>query len=547
MKALTIVSVFLVLIFAFLWYSRMSDLEDARKEAADAKAAAATAAEATEQRRAELERLSALVGWNTLEGGRYTDPSAVEKNVTQAPDGFWTRIQAAAKVRLPKEFWKGGADAPPPTAFDLAKTHPEFLPLVQELKSARPPTPPEPLGEDATDAEKAEYAAQKAEYDAALATYEQALEKVLSQNEAFAQYVREIGGATVLTSEEPIEELNFYRQPPNLPTRLEAFLEGSSSVDKAFLGMRSVLETTVAANMATIKALREEIAKKEQVITNPAEDALGLREQLQREQAAHTADIARLQAENAELTARAEGFRVEAANAQNELARVRDESAATTRRKDFEIAALRDFQRLQKEQADLAIRRNDEDGRVLDANTALGVAYVDLGSVDRVYAGLKFQVFGVGRGGIRELKGSVMIQEVLGEHYAKATILPGAVGESRPIVRGDTIHNPFYDATKTIHVYLAGDLRKYPKAIAAARLKRANVVIDEQLGAQTDWVVVPESMTAPVEAAPAEEGAEEGAAPAPATATAYDRLRERARSFGATLVTERMLEAFLDY
>jgi hypothetical protein len=73
------------------------------------------------------------------------------------------------------------------------------------------------------------------------------------------------------------------------------------------------------------------------------------------------------------------------------------------------------------------------------------------------------------------------------------------------------------------------------------------VEIDEVLGTQTDWVVVPDTMTAPVEAAPAEDGGEEGAAPAPATATAYDRLRERARAFGATLVTERQLEAFLDY
>jgi hypothetical protein len=549
MKALAIISVFLVLVFGFLWYSQRSDIEETRADAAKAREAQAAAEAETQQRVEELVAVSNAVGFTETRGTlALTSPKQIEPHITANPAGFHANLQKAARVRLPKEFWKAGAgEAPPSVAFDLSKAHPELLGKVRSLHEKRPTEVPVAPDDDASDAEKAEFAAKKAQYDRQFAEYQAELDRVLAQDPAFAAVVREIGPAAMFAIDEgaAVDTVDFYSTLPLLPTKLDAYIVGQHSADKALEKMRAAFEASIASNAAVIKSLREELAQKERAITNPDEAALGLREMLQREQAAHTADVARLQAEIAELTARAEGFRVEASNAANELARARESAATEKRRLDFEISALRDYQRLQKEGADLAIRRNDEDGRILDASTTLGTAYIDLGSVDRVYAGLKFEVYGVGRGGIRELKGTVLVQKVLDEHYSQVTILSN-VADSRPIVRGDTIHNPFYDATKVVHVYLAGDLRKYPKAIAASRLQRANVVIDEVLGTETDWVVVPDSMTAPVEAAPAEDGAEPAAGPA-ATATAYDRLRERARTFGATLVTERQLEAFLDY
>jgi hypothetical protein len=309
--------------------------------------------------------------------------------------------------------------------------------------------------------------------------------------------------------------------------------------------MRTAFETQAANWIAQIQSLRKEVAEKEKVITSPDEAALGLREQLVKEQQAHTADVTRLQGELQDATTKAEQFRVGQTNAEQELARLKDEASREKRTLETKIAALTEYQRTTKEKMDLEVRRNDPDGQVLDASVTLGTAYIDLGTVDRVFPGLKFEVYGVGRGGIRELKGLILVQKALDAHYSQVSILR-IEDEARPIVRGDTIHNPFYNPTKQVHVFLAGELQKYPKSVAAARLRRANVVIDESLGADTDYVVVPDTVRVPVEtAAPAEDGA----APAPAAAgqSEYDRWRERARTFGATLITERQLEAFLDY
>jgi hypothetical protein len=159
-----------------------------------------------------------------------------------------------------------------------------------------------------------------------------------------------------------------------------------------------------------------------------------------------------------------------------------------------------------------------------------------------VFPGLKFNVSYIGRGGLRIYKGQVVVLKVLDAHYSQVSIL-SQVADERPIGAGDMISNPFYSATKTIHVYLAGELKKYPKAIAAARLKQANVVIDDAMSPATDYVVVPESLTAkPATAEPGAEGA-----PAAGEKSEYERLAAMAASFGATLITERILENFLDY
>jgi hypothetical protein len=155
----------------------------------------------------------------------------------------------------------------------------------------------------------------------------------------------------------------------------------------------------------------------------------------------------------------------------------------------------------------------------------------------------------MGRGAIRQVKGTVVVSRVLDAHYSQVRIENQILGE-RPMAAGDKISNPFYDKSKPVHVYLAGELRKYPKAIALARLRRMGVVIDDAIGAETDFIVVPDTMQ--VSPTPAAAGGAEAPAAAPAEGakpaeSEYDKLYRLSKQFGATLVTERAIEAFLGY
>jgi hypothetical protein len=535
MKALAIISTILLLVFVYLWYDQKSDAEAslAAQQKAEEDAAAARADRAKVEDHLRL--VSEKVGWQE---GAYTKPDLID------PKALIAEIAQNAVLRVRREFWKSApGEGTAETAVQLPTVPAELQAKVRQLGELRPKDAPVPPDDDADEAARATYAAEKAEYDRKLQAYEALLAEVVAHPK-FSDYQRQFPRGADFTQDRPgdVLDVDFFANEPTGTVQVEHVVKQPGPV---LARMRAAFEANQAHLIEQIQALRQEVAEKEKTITFPDEAALGLREQLAREQAAHTADVTRLQAEIQDLTARAEGYRVEASNAQNELARFKEESARAVRTLEAERDALREYQRTTKESADLEIRRNDPDGTVLDANVTLGVSYVDLGQVDRVFPGLKFEVYGVGRGGFRERKGVVLIQRVLDAHYSQASVL-SIDDPSRPIVRGDTIHNPFYSATKPIHVYIAGDLRKYPKAIAAARLQRAHVVIDEQIGTQTDYIVVPESLTAaPTTAEPGEEGAEP-AAPAVAV-TEYDRLRERARTFGATLITERMLEAFLDY
>jgi hypothetical protein len=131
-----------------------------------------------------------------------------------------------------------------------------------------------------------------------------------------------------------------------------------------------------------------------------------------------------------------------------------------------------------------------------------------------------------------------MVTRVTGPHSAQAAV-GEQVGDS-PIGQGDTIHNPFYSGSEPIHVWFAGPISKYPREIALARLAKLGVVVDSSISGETDYAVIPNSMTAPE---PTGEGDD---APAPGQSE-LERIRALAREFGATVITEEMLNRFIGY
>jgi hypothetical protein len=197
--------------------------------------------------------------------------------------------------------------------------------------------------------------------------------------------------------------------------------------------------------------------------------------------------------------------------------------------------------RLDKEERDLKIRRDDVDGNVLAASPNMGTAIIDMGSNDKVYPGLKFNVSYIGKGGHRLPKGQVMVTRVLGPNSSKVTILAELPGN--PIRQGDLLTNSLFSATDTIRIWIAGELERYPQDILLARLAKMGVIVDAEISGDTDYVVVPNSMTAP---APTGEEEEEEEGPVVGKSE-YERIEALARNFGATVITEKMLNEYLDY
>jgi hypothetical protein len=92
------------------------------------------------------------------------------------------------------------------------------------------------------------------------------------------------------------------------------------------------------------------------------------------------------------------------------------------------------------------------------------------------------------------------------------------------------------------------ELEKYPLSLARERLARMNVVLDATPSGDTDYFVIPDSMAAaPPAGAGGEEGEEEPEEGAANPAAELERVEKLARTFGATVITERMLNSFLDY
>ncbi|MDJ0523308.1 MAG: hypothetical protein QNJ90_14655, partial [Planctomycetota bacterium] len=304
-------------------------------------------------------------------------------------------------------------------------------------------------------------------------------------------------------------------------------------LDDAFKRMGNELKANMGAWAQEITQLRKDTAAKDEEL-NARQAAL------EKEQTDRTNDVNQLtERVNAE-TERANRNAIGKTTAENELAKVKEDSAKTEAGLKRDIEARKEQNRLLKEKQDLVIARNDDDGKVLVANNALGTAMIDLGHNDKAFVGQKFGVSDLDRNGNRRMKGEIMIVRVTGAHSAKCRILSGSVNG------GDNIHNPFYEKGATIYVYFAAKLDKWPKDMAAQRLAKLGVVVQDAPNGDTQYIVVPNSWAAPVETSSEDdedmddEGGEGAANP-------LEEIMKTARLFGANVITERILDAFLDY
>lgn len=537
-----VITLVLLLMFIVLWYSQKGDTDALKLENTRVTAENAALQEQKAKILDSYAELSKVVGYatKTEENRSVTDLAALTAalNPDQAGSPL-AELKAKATLAVKREFFKP-KDAPGTTALDLSKLPPEFKAKVKEVVDAYPPAMP-PMPDDPDDAvAMADYNAKRQEYDAKWKRYHDLLTELVKMKD-FPAYRSAIGvGPGYDPDKADVVQIPFWERPPAGPMTVEDAIKIPSKIVEA---MAAVLKSRTESLQAQIDGLAKTNAELKTLTDNADAASPGLKQQLEAVQQQLAADTAKLQREAQDARTALEQLRVTETAAQQAFAKEKEDRKVDVSKLEQSNRALENRIREEKERKDLAIARDDADGVLLAADGNLGVGYINLGSADKVYAGLPFRVWYVGRGAIRLPKGEVVVTKVIDAHYSQVRIALTVDGE-RPMGKGDSISNPFFDAKRPIYVFLAGELQKYPRAIAVERLKRMGVTVQTAIDDKTDWVVIPDSIAVAPQAPAGGEGGGEAAAP---TESEFDRLQRLARPFGATLVTEKLIESFLGY
>ncbi len=396
----------------------------------------------------------------------------------------------------------------------------------EDMKFSKPIAPADPDDEQG----KARYLTELQEWEDKVKRYHEALAE-LSGMAGWKEYTARIAApGTWGDITKAGVTVQFYQYQESGTRTIEAAMAG---LDTAFERIGGELRANMQTWGQEVSQLRKDTAAKEASITD-------LNGQLQAEQEAHTNDVSQLQDRITQETERANRNAIKATNAENEKAKAVEDAGKTVASLNRDLEARREQNRLLKEKQDLKIARDDVDGTVLMANSTLGTAMIDLGHKDKAYVGQKFVVSALDRAGNRVNKGELMVVRVTGDHVAKCRILSGSAG------RADRIHNPFYAPGDRIYVYFAAKLDKWPKDMATERLAKMNVVVQSAPNGDTTYIIVPNSWAAPVETS-GDDDEDEGDDEGTSATTPLEQAQKTARLFGANVITERLLDAFLDY
>jgi hypothetical protein len=389
------------------------------------------------------------------------------------------------------------------------------------------PVKPEPPSDTDDEAATAKYRAELEAYNRAVENYSKAMSELTSPQFSgeWKQYKQVITAQPFDPDTTKVVELNFRPK-----------LVGNDA--KTFQDLLVLWKPPFDAILAEFKA-NKETDQKQIAQLNQEKAALekSIEEQGKRFEELRSGDQAELQRQKSEFD------KVSAQAAANEQARAQAENSLATETANFkkekakdkaEIAAMRDRIASEKERADLEIRRDEVDGTLLSVSNRGQTGTISLGSSDKAYPGLKFVVSYVDRGGARQAVGQVQVIKVTGPHSSEVRVLDA----TQPLVSGHLISNPLFASGREIHIYPVG---WSPDLVQSRRLQDMNVIVDAAPTARTDFFVVPDDWKGG-SAAPPAEGEDPAAA---AAANPLDKAKLEAQTFGATVITFRMLDNFL--
>lgn len=544
-----IITLFLLLGFIFMWFTAADERDKVKGEKEkltlslkDVQAQALAAG-------AKLAEVSSYTGWvsQTMTVGsesiRYTDVEKLKGhladngevdvkdasgNVTKVP-GLYNVLRNKLVVEIMSAMRTGESTAVSKDGvkeISFAWATDKFKAKLREvdgLQKATPPKPVQPLDEGDQAAQE-KYRQDLEAFEKAVMAFRKGMDELTGPEFAaeWKQWAAKIGGAMTLNPDTAKGvTLNFSPDIVARPTTIEELLPYMPQV---FEKVAKEFQVNKEADWKVIAKLNADVAAGLKSIEDGKKQVEDVRTQLSDELGKKTTALEASEkraAENEQAARKAEQVLVQAT----------DDNKKAVARLSAEKNALQQAVNSNKEKRDLSIRRDEKDGTLLAVSNQLGTGTIDLGASDKVFEGLKFNVSYVDRGGARVTVGEVQIIKVTGAHSSQVRLL----NPLTTLTSGLIISNPFFDANKTLHVYCVGWA---PDVLQRRMLEKMNVVVDAQPSGATDYFVVPDDWASG--AKPAAEG--EAAAPA---ADPLDKAKQEAFTFGADVVTRRMLESFL--
>lgn len=163
------------------------------------------------------------------------------------------------------------------------------------------------------------------------------------------------------------------------------------------------------------------------------------------------------------------------------------------------------IQDLTKKQNKTFAENSRNDGEVVYAEGSQGYAWIDLGRRHGVRPNTRFQVYQFVKGGLQRIKGVIEVRRV-DEDMAQCAIIEGAevqhpiTGErlitpdpNDPIVKGDLIRNPFFDADEQRNFVFIGtklENRYYNLQELQRKIEEFGGKVDRDVSIGTDFVIV---------------------------------------------------------
>ncbi len=230
----------------------------------------------------------------------------------------------------------------------------------------------------------------------------------------------------------------------------------------------------------------------------------------------------------------------------SEISALKTTTEKGTRTQNRTIQALNDRIKSDKTKMAIALKEDPKDGEVLVADAKQGLVFLDRGKNFRVAPDMKFRLWRVGKGNVRE---DIAEVEVIDVSDTSSTARVNRLFNPRvPVAEGMSFSSPFYDPFKKLRVHIAGNLRYYPSELAKRRLAESGCVVAERLDDTVDVVILGEpAVDLGAEAASPEEAAANEEKAKAQRAARVREVMETAATLGAVVVTEEVLRTFIEY
>jgi hypothetical protein len=222
------------------------------------------------------------------------------------------------------------------------------------------------------------------------------------------------------------------------------------------------------------------------------------------------------------------------------------EFSKSKRMSDIEKQALLSRIINEKNKMEIAMKEDPKDGEVLVADARQGLVFLDKGKNFRVAPNMKFRVWRIGKGNVRENVAEVEVIDV-GDTSATARVTK-LFSARVPVAQGMSFSSPFYDPHKKLRVHIYGNLRYYPSDLAKRRLAESGCAVAERLDDTVNVVILGEpAVDIEAEAGTPEEAAANEEKAKAQRAARIREVMETSATLGAIVVTEDVLQTFIQY